>query len=234
MLRGPYARASAADRARIVQCADDGGDWKQLCATLQVNPKTAYVWVKAGAEERRPTAGGRRKALTEEQVDALCLMVEEDPSITLNALKERLLNDFEVRVSVSSIHNYLEGRLFTVKKVHYQMVEANNPRNKALRLEYVQRISTHMLQNKTIIWMDETNINLYCRRTRGRAPAGQRAVVALPGSEGPNVHVIGAITNFLKLLNGASCGEHSGRKVPRSGLPTCCNILPQGSTSTHK
>ena len=56
MLRGPYAGASAADRARIVQCADDGGDWKQLCATLQVNPKTAYVWMKAGAEERRSTA----------------------------------------------------------------------------------------------------------------------------------------------------------------------------------
>ena len=91
----------------------------------------------------------------------LCLMVEEDPSITLNAPKERLLNDFEVRVSVSPIHNYLEGRLFTVKKVHYQMVEANNPLNKALRLEYVQRMSTHMLQDKTIIWMNETNINLY-------------------------------------------------------------------------
>ena len=66
MLRGPYARASAADRARIVQCADDDGDWKQLCTTLKVNPKTAYVWVKVGAEERRPTAGSRRKSLTEE------------------------------------------------------------------------------------------------------------------------------------------------------------------------
>ena len=94
--------------------------------------------------------------------DALCFMVEEDPSIMLNALRERMWNDFEVRVSISSIHNYLEGCLFTVKKVHYQMVEANNPRNKALRLEYIQRISAHMLQNKTIIWMDETNINLYC------------------------------------------------------------------------
>ena len=53
MPRGSYARASAADRARIVQCADDGDDWKQLCATLQVNPKTAYVWArqeKNGAE----------------------------------------------------------------------------------------------------------------------------------------------------------------------------------------
>ena len=158
MLRGPCARASAADRARIVQCADDGGDWKQLCATLQSQSQNCVRLVKAGAEERRPTADGRRKTLTEEQVNALCLMVEEDPSNTLNTLKERLLNDFEVRVSVSSIHNYLEECLFTVKKVHYQMVEAKNPRNKVLRLEYVQQISTHMLQNKTTVWMDKQTL----------------------------------------------------------------------------
>ena len=57
-------------------------------------------------------------------------------------------------------------------------------------------ICAHMQDNKTIIWMDETNVNLYCRRTPERAPAGQRAAVALPGSKGPNVHVISAITNF--------------------------------------
>ena len=186
-----------------------GGDWKQLCATLRVNPKTAYIWVKAGDEERRPTAGGRRKALTEEQVDALCLMVEEDPSVLLNALKERLLNDFEVQVSVSLIHNYLEGRLFTVKKVHYQMVEANNPRNKALRLEYVQRISTHMLQSKTIIWME-------------LQPASE--LWSLYVGQKVQMFVRLTPTEIFKLLNGAGCEEHSGRKVPRTGLPTCCNI----------
>ena len=66
--RGSYAKVSAADRARIVECADGGGDWKALCANLRVNPKTTHGWVKSGAQERRPHAGSRRKALTEEQV----------------------------------------------------------------------------------------------------------------------------------------------------------------------
>lgn len=196
MPRGSYARVSAADRERIIECAEGGGDWKALCANLRVNPKTAYGWVKSGDRERRPAAGGRRKALTEEQVDAVCRMIEEDPAITLKAIKERVLADFDLNVAVSTLHNYLEGRLLTLKKVHYIPAEANNARNKALRMDYVQRISGHMQDNKTIVWMDETNVNLYCRRTQGRAPAGQRAAVALPGSKGPNVHVIGAITNF--------------------------------------
>ena len=165
MPRGPYARTSAADRACIVQCADGGGDRKQLCETLRVNPKTAYGWVKQGAEERRPAAGGRRKALTEDQVESLSAMVENDPLNMLNALRGRMLTDFQVAVSVSTIHNYLEGRLFTLKKVHFVMEAANSPRNKALRLQYVRSVSGHMQENKTIIWTDETNLNLYCRRT---------------------------------------------------------------------
>ena len=87
MPRSSYAKVSAADRVRIVECADGGSDWKALCANLRVNPKTAHEWGKSGAQERRPHAGDRRKALTEEQVDAICGMIEEDQGITLKALK---------------------------------------------------------------------------------------------------------------------------------------------------
>ena len=88
--RGSYTKVSAADRACIVECADDGGDWKALCANLRVNPKMAHGWVKSGAQERRPHTGGQRKALTEEQMNAICGMIEEDQGITLNVLKERI------------------------------------------------------------------------------------------------------------------------------------------------
>ena len=171
MPRGSYTKVSAADRARIVECADGGGDWKTLCANLWVNPKTAHGWIKS-AQEWRPHTGSRRKTLAEEQVDAICGMIEEDQGITLKALKGRILADFQLNVAISTIHNYLEGRLLTLKKVHYIAADANNARNKAaLRVEYVQAIRAHMQDNKTIIWTDETNVNLYCRRTQGRVPA---------------------------------------------------------------
>ena len=128
---------SAEDRARIAECADVGSDWKALCANLRVSPKTAHGWVKSGAQDRRPHAGGRRKALTEEQVDAICGMIEEDQGITLKALKERILANFQLNVAISTIHNYLEGRLLTLKKVRYIAADANNARNKTLHVEYV-------------------------------------------------------------------------------------------------
>ena len=106
---GSYAKVSAADRARIVECADGGGDWKALCANLRVNPKMAHRWVKSGAQERRPHAGSRHKALMEEQVDAICGTIEEDQGITLKALKKKILADFQLNAAISTIHNYLKG-----------------------------------------------------------------------------------------------------------------------------
>ena len=123
-------------------------------------------------------------------------MNEEDWGITLKALKERILADFQMNVAISMIHNYLEGQLLMLKKVHCVAADGNNARNKALRVQYVQAISAYVHDNKTLIWMDEMNVNLYCRHMQGRAPAGQWAAVALPGSKSPSAHVISAITNF--------------------------------------
>ena len=44
MPRGPYSRIAAADRARIVRLANNGGNWRDLAEQLGVNNKTAYTW----------------------------------------------------------------------------------------------------------------------------------------------------------------------------------------------
>ena len=90
----------------------------------------------------------------------------------------------------------------------------------------------HMLQNKTIIWMDETNINLYCRHTRRRAPAVQRAMVVLPRSKGPNVHVIGAITNF-QVVKWSRLRRAFRLQSAKDWLADMLQHLPQGNTSTY-
>ena len=44
-------------------------------------------WVKSGAQEWKPHAGSQCKALIEDQVDAICGMIEEDQGKTLKVLK---------------------------------------------------------------------------------------------------------------------------------------------------
>ena len=220
MLRGPYARASAADRARIVQCADDGGDWKQLCATLQVNPKTAYVRVKAGAEKRRPHCRWSPQS-SHGRVSGRPVLNSRGRSVHYTQrTEERLLNDFEVRMSVSSIHNCLEELLFTLKKVHYQVVEAHNPQNKALRLECVSADKyAHVCKTRLSSgWMKQTLTCIVSVPEEELQLASELWSLYLD-QKGPNVHMIGAITNF---------------KVTKDWFADMLQHLPQGSTSTYK
>ena len=95
---------------------------------------------------------------------------------------------------MSTIGNYLEGKLYTIKRVHNEPVTMNSAENKMKRAEYVRNLNSFIEQGKQIIWMDETNFNLFYRRNRGRAKSGQRAIQVLPASRGPNVHLIGAIS----------------------------------------
>ncbi|KAJ3649388.1 hypothetical protein Zmor_021135 [Zophobas morio] len=192
--RKSYKKNSSQDRERIVTCANRGHNWTALATTLGINYKTASHWVHSGRPLMLQKGGIKPKVLTEQQIDNITEWVEEDSSITLKQLKDKVLQHFRQIVSISTIGNYLEGRIFTVKGVHRQSVSINPPENKRKRAEYVENLNRYIQQGKQIVWMDETNFNLFCRRTRGRARVGNRAVQHLPAARGPNVHLIGAIS----------------------------------------
>ena len=196
--RGPYSKNSDEDRRRIVQSAESGNDWQALSVSLGVKYQTAYAWVRSGECERRPR-GGSQKKLNEEQINFICEEIERDPQLTLLQLSDKVRDHYDISVSPTSVHRYLSGRLITLKKAHVMPANMNDPTNKELRKQYVEEISQYMVQNKTIVWMDETNLNLFCRRTQARSPSGSRAVVRLPSSKGPNIHVIGAMSAYQVL-----------------------------------
>lgn len=58
---------------------------------------------------------------------------------------------------------------------------------------YVERIRWLEVFGKRVIWIDETNFNLYCTRQRGRSIQGSRVRIPVANSKGRNLHIIGAI-----------------------------------------
>lgn len=192
--RRRYKVHSNRDRERIVTCANKGNDWGALAKDLGINYKTASNWIRSGRQQMITRGGKKPKSLTEAEIDVIISWVEQDSTITLKAIKQKFHQEFRKDVSVSTIGNYLEGRQFTMKNNHYEPVAMNTVENKAKRAEYVRRLNNFIQEGKQIIWIDQTNFNLFCRRSRGRARRGDRSVQQLPASKGPNVHLIGAIT----------------------------------------
>lgn len=194
VVRKEYKRNTNSDRDRIVTCASRGDDWVNLAKTLGINYKTAFRWVSSGRPYMLKKGGIKPKSLTGEEIDILISWVENSVDLTLQQIKNRIRNEFNKEVCVTTIGNYFEGRIFTLKQVHTEPINMNNEENRRRRAEYVHNLNNYIRDGKQVIWMDETNFNLFCRRTRGRSVKGSRAVQILPASRGPNVHLIGAIS----------------------------------------
>jgi len=207
-------QSSPQDRGRILEAAAKGEDWVALCSTLGVKYSTAYSWVRSGRYATvfvsffnfsliiiyscrstvKKRGGAKPKKLDANTVEEVLNWIGNDCTITLKAIQEKLFTEHNLRIGVSTISNYLENELVTFKQVHKISANMNSAGNKAARKEYLTALSEYTRTGKTIIWIDETNFNLFCRRTHGRSLAGTRAVINLPASRGPNVHVIGAIS----------------------------------------
>ena len=127
-------------------------------------------------------------------MEALERAIERNPSTTLKDLRGLVLSEFQVSVAVTTIKNWLDLELYTVKDVRTLVDRINHPETKKKRAEYMQKFFQARSSGRTMIWADETNFNLYTKRREGRSKIGTRASVVVPTCKGSNLHCIGAMT----------------------------------------
>lgn len=190
-----YIKKIEADNVKpqIRALYNNNGDWKNLARTLNIKRSTAYRWVTEQPEIEKQHGGKRSIKILEEHRVFMVLCIEENPKITLIQIKEKLEDEYSINVSIECIRTHLDGLMFTLKDVRREPEKANNLENKQKRCDYVQQLLQYQAQNIPIIYMDETNFNLYVSRKKGRSLKGSRCTYIAAGSRGSNVHVIGCI-----------------------------------------
>ena len=186
-----YKKYSHDIRKSIVEAYNGNEDWRALCRALNV----AYSWIRSGLVVPL-TRGGRKYAKkTPEMVLRLVEAIEENPHITLKEAKALISSEFQIDVCVSTIKRWLDGELISLKKTRKCPISMNSDENKGLRKKYLENLLQDKAQNRTIVWIDESNVNLFCQRNEGRSKIGSRCTVIDANGRGPNVHMIGAITS---------------------------------------
>ena len=103
-------------------------------------------------------------------------------------------------ISRTTLADLLEACLIFLKKMEDAPAERNSERTKQARRQYGQWLLNEGVQ-KELIFIDEAGVNLHTRRTRGRAPSGQRAVRTVNGRRGPNFTICFAISNQRGLMH---------------------------------
>ena len=191
--RGKY-RKYTQERKRIIEAAVAQQDWKAVAKANGVATQTAYSWIRNCEKEPSTRGGARRTKVNEEQIEKMIGYVEVDPTITLKAIRDKLEAEDGVSITTTTVHKYLDGRLYTVKKILREPSSMNSTVNKEKRAEYCSSLLSYIGAGKYVIYIDETNFNLFLRRNEGRSRRGTRCSVKAPTSKGKNVHVIGAVS----------------------------------------
>ncbi|XP_043210907.1 uncharacterized protein LOC122375515 [Amphibalanus amphitrite] len=193
--RGPYKRIPRDAQERVVAVFNEGGDWKAAATANGIPVRTAYGYItRPEGQLPRPRGGATKKKVTQGMVDKMVTYVEENPLISLVEIGRNLRQDTGVTISVPTIHRHLHGQLFTMKKVVAEPVAMNNAANKQKRAEYVRKMMAATGSGRSVLYMDETNANLFLRRSQGRSRRGLRCSVKAATSKGPNVHIIGLMS----------------------------------------
>ena len=187
-------------KVRVVRAADRHEDWHAVALANDVSLYTARSWILKGRTTPLPKGGTFNAKVEEDHIGAIEYWLEDNPMITLTQIQEKLEKEFELKVCLSTVHNHVEGLLFTTKKIHYEPQSMNSAETKNRRRAFVQAILEYTGQGKDVIYIDETNVNLYTNRTYGRSKKGTRAIVQRPNSKGPNIHIIGAVAAIYSSL----------------------------------
>lgn len=185
----PRSKILEEDKVRLVRVFNDGGDYLELANALGIKRGTAWAIVNRALVRNGvvslPRGGRRRFKIDDDIRECLADIVEEHPTYTLSQLKAELEARLPAKpvVSTSTIARSLEAQLIVLKKMEDAPQERNSEVTKLLRKEYAEWLLNSGLQQE-LIFIDEAGINLWTRRTRGRAPRGQRAVRVINGRRG--------------------------------------------------
>ena len=180
-------RISDIDRQRIIDKYENGEDFLTAARELGIKRTTAYQIVRKHlempvADNEAAAAPGRRKKLDNECIDFLVMLLEANPTMPVKELNQTLQEIFPTkpRVSDVTISRYLEGELITRKICENIQEQRNSQRIKDSRAAFAHDMYAGILQNDRI-YIDEMGMNLYTKRTYGRAPVGQRALRTVAG-----------------------------------------------------
>lgn len=201
-------QVSNTDRHRLVAAYEEGEDFVALADALKINRDTARsvirVWREEGRFERLPRGGTRNRRVDEEMIVAIHDIAREEPFSTLTNIKAKLevRLPLKPRVHISTIARHLENMLISLKiagkdaDVPYRR---NIPSTKEARYHYATWL-TSLPVDHNVVYIDECSINLFTRRSQGRAPVGQPVRQRVVGARMANINLVMAINSDLGLV----------------------------------
>jgi transposase len=213
-------------RSRIVDAVDRGvGSLPTIAALFSVSITCVANYLElreqTGSLEPRPNPGGRTPAITEERYPEVQQLLQQQPDLTLDQIRERL----QLSCSLAAISRTLSKLGLTRKKKALHAAEQQRPDVQAARdawAEWQAQLTEDDLQR--LVFWDETATYTNMVPLYGRSLPGERIVEHVSQGDWQRLTLIGGVR--LSGLCGALMFEGS-TTVEACETFVTCQLGPQ-------
>ncbi|KAF7699493.1 hypothetical protein CDIK_1250 [Cucumispora dikerogammari] len=117
-------------------------------------------------------------------------------TVILKELQSRIFVQFSVKLSLETIRKSLLNISITLKRLNCVLEAVDSPRSKDLRFKYANFFLNDLnLEDKFLIFIDESPFNISMRRNYGISAAGTRGTMIVPTNRGRSLSLISAIND---------------------------------------
>ena len=236
------ARAYSEDlRERVIDAALSGPSLRQAAARFKIGASTVIGWVgrlrDSGEASARPQ--GRPRGLKlDPHKDFLLPLIEAEPDMTIEKMRERLLEDRGVKASVGTIWTVLDRCRLTFKKKTVHASEQDRPDVHKQREEWFE--GQLDLDPAKLVFIDETWASTNMAPRYGWAPKRERLRVGIPHGHWKRTTFVAALrltglTAPMALdgsINGASFLDYVKRVLAPTLTPG--DVVIADNLSSHK
>lgn len=199
-------------RRRSIALRKTGMSRKEIGAIVGAHADTVGRWLKLDKKalplKKRGRKPGSYKQLSDEQEKKIKrLIIDKTPDQlklayalwTRQSVRELILQETGLEVSVRTVGNYLKRWGMTPQKPQKRAYEQRAPEVKRWLKERYPEIKKQAHQEKAdIYWGDETGLRNNCQHERGYAPKGKTPVINL-NANSESINRISAVTNQGKV-----------------------------------
>ena len=160
------------------------------------------VYQKYGRTGKCRKKGDFSTKLSNEKKAEFFYWVDDDASLTLNELCERVRQKMDIVVSKSTINRCLKAFHYSLKVMSIVPEKRNDQRTLRLRREYAHKFNSMILnfEHKRFVFLDEVGFSVTSRTKRARSAIATPAVMPVGATRSRKISVI-ASCNCLGILN---------------------------------
>lgn len=189
---------------------------------LGIHVRSAQRWALQYEKDpdgifKKGKSSGRPRILNDKHKRIILEWVDENPSIVLEQLMEKLRQRFEgIQMSKTTLYRFMKNECnLSLKKAKFQPVDRNSEAKIQERFDWIRKWDeTDTDFRKNCVFLDESAFHINMKRSVAWSKKGSTAVVTVPKTKAKTTTILGAIS--------------------ASGLIKCSLRLPQVSTRKRK